>query len=53
MKCPKCKAKMEKVEHDIDFGVSVDSFTCLDCMLNITDEKKLDEAMHKLREKLL
>lgn len=49
MKCPKCKSKMEKVEYDIGFEVSVDSYTCPNCMLNITDRKRLDKLMHKLR----
>lgn len=49
MECPRCKIEMKKVEYDLGFEVSVDSFSCPDCMLNLTDEKKLDKAIAELR----
>ena len=43
---------MENVQYDVGFGIVVDSFTCPNCHHNITDEKILDEAMEKMRERM-
>jgi len=52
MKCGNCGEKMEKVKYDVGFGIMVDSFTCPNCHHNFTDEKILDEAMEKMRERM-
>lgn len=52
MKCGNCGEKMEKVKYDAGFGIVVDSFTCSNCHHNITDEKTLDEAIEKMRERM-
>lgn len=52
MKCPNCEGKMEKVKYDVGFGVVIDSFTCSECRYNVTDEKTLDKAMEKMRERM-
>jgi len=52
MKCGNCGEKMEKVKYDVGFGIMVDSFTCPNCHHDFTDEKILDEAMEKMRERM-
>lgn len=52
MKCNNCGNEMEKVNYDVGFGIRVDSYTCSNCHHNFTDEKMLDKAMEKLREKM-
>ena len=52
MKCGNCSGKMEKVKYDVGFGIVVDSYTCSNCHHNFTDEKILDRAMEKMREKM-
>lgn len=53
MKCPNCKAEMEEVKWDIGFGILVDSNHCPKCKFNVTDEKKLEQAIKQLREKMV
>ncbi len=52
MKCGNCGGKMEKVRYDLGFGVFVDSYTCSNCRHNFTEEKVLDEAVMKMRERI-
>ncbi len=52
MKCSNCRNEMEKVKYDVGFGILIDSYTCSNCHHNFTNEKILDEAMEKLREKM-
>lgn len=43
---------MEKVKYDVGFGIVLDSYTCPNCHHNFTDEKILDEAIEKMRERM-
>lgn len=52
MKCGNCGNRMEKVRYDVGFGIMVDSYTCSNCHHNFTDEKVLDDAMEKMRERM-
>lgn len=49
MKCTQCKAEMEKVTVDIGYGIEVDSLHCEQCGFNVTEDKKLDQALANLR----
>jgi transposase-like protein len=52
MKCGNCGENMEKVKYDVGFGIVLDSYTCPNCHHNFTDEKILDEAIEKMRERM-
>lgn len=52
MKCSNCGNEMGKVKYDVGYGILVDSYTCSNCHYNFTEEKILDKAMEKLREKM-
>ena len=52
MKCTQCKSEMEKVQFDVGYGISVDSLHCEKCGFNITQDKKLKNALSTLREQM-
>lgn len=43
---------MEKTIFDIGHGIDVESFHCTNCYFNVTDDKVLNKALSKLREKM-
>ncbi|MEK6973464.1 MAG: hypothetical protein AABW72_05500 [archaeon] len=52
MKCTQCKNKMKPIKFDVGYGVEIESHTCEKCGFNITDNKKLDDGLSKLRENM-
>lgn len=53
MKCPKCKAQMKEVIVDIGYDIEVNSLHCAHCGFNITEERLLNKAIEKLRERVV
>ena len=51
-KCPQCKTNLEKVKFDVGYGVEVESLHCKKCGFNITQDKKLKNAIGALREQM-
>ena len=49
-KCPECKSEMKKVEFDVEYGIAVNSLHCENCGFNITENKKLENALIPLKE---
>lgn len=49
MKCTQCQTEMEKVIVDIGYGIEVDSLHCKECGFNVTEDKKLNQALTDLR----
>ena len=43
---------MKKVQFDIGYGVTVDSLHCQKCGFNLTQDKKLKNALGALREQM-
>ncbi|MFH0752162.1 MAG: AbrB/MazE/SpoVT family DNA-binding domain-containing protein [archaeon] len=43
---------MEKMKFDIGYNIEVDSLHCKNCEFNVTDDKKLNEALSELRKKM-
>lgn len=52
MKCTQCKSEMKKVQFDVGYGITVDSLHCQKCGFNVTQDKKLKNALGALREQM-
>ncbi|MBN2454767.1 AbrB/MazE/SpoVT family DNA-binding domain-containing protein [Candidatus Woesearchaeota archaeon] len=52
MKCPQCKSEMESRIFDIGYGIKVNSLHCRKCKFNITENKRLKNAMSALRQRM-
>lgn len=52
MKCPQCKAAMEKARFDVGYGIAVDSMHCAKCGFNVTAGGEMKKALGSLRERM-
>mgnify|MGYP001561410802 FL=1 len=52
MECPNCKKKMETSVFDVGYNIKVESLHCKNCGFNITEDKRLNDALSTLRKRM-